>query len=113
MRASAGISRSNGKPAYRCRHGHTSAARPEPGRPKNSYVREDQIVPHLAALAILLGGDAQALPDGTMQVTAPSEAADLIDQLRTAGITLTYDPDTRTIRTGDSDVVAVTVGQDR
>ena len=104
---------SNGKPAYRCRHGYTSAARPEPGRPKNAYVREDQILPHLAALAILLGGDNQALPDRTMQVTAPGEAAGLIDQLRTAGITLTYDPDTRTIRTGDSDVLSVTVGQDR
>jgi site-specific DNA recombinase len=102
---------SNGKPAYRCRHGHTSAARPEPGRPKNTYIREDQILPHLAALAILLSGDGQALPAGAMQVTAPGEAAGLIDQLRTAGITFTYDPDTRTIRTSDS--VAVTVGQDR
>jgi Recombinase zinc beta ribbon domain len=27
---------SNGKPAYRCRHGHTTATRPEPGRPKNT-----------------------------------------------------------------------------
>jgi site-specific DNA recombinase len=103
----------NGKPVYRCRHGHTSAARPDPGRPKNTHVREDQILPHLATLAILLSSDHQALPDGTMQVTAPGEAAGLIDHLRTAGITLTYDPDTRTIRTGDSDSVAVTVGQDR
>jgi hypothetical protein len=46
-----------------------------------------------------------------MQVTAPGQAAGLIDQLRTAGITFAYDPDTRTIRTSDS--VAVTVGQDR
>ena len=48
-----------------------------------------------------------------MQVTAPAETAGLIDQLRTAGVILTYDPDTRTIRTGDSDPVAVTVGRDR
>jgi len=48
-----------------------------------------------------------------MQVTAPGETAGLIDQLRSSGITLTYDPDTRTIRTGDRDSVAVTVGQDR
>jgi site-specific DNA recombinase len=47
---------SNGKPAYRCRHGYTSAARPRPGRPANTYVREDQIMPHLAAIAILLVG---------------------------------------------------------
>ena len=46
-----------------------------------------------------------------MQITAPGEAALLIDQLRTSGITLTYDPDTRTLRTGDS--AAVTVGQNR
>jgi site-specific DNA recombinase len=48
---------SNGKPAYRCRHGHTTATRPEPGRPKNTSIREDQILPHLAAVAILLGRD--------------------------------------------------------
>ena len=41
---------SNGKPAYRCRHGYTSAMRPDPARPKNIYIREDQILPHLAAL---------------------------------------------------------------
>jgi hypothetical protein len=46
-----------------------------------------------------------------MQITAPGRAAGLIDQLRTAGITLTYNPDTRTIRSSDS--AAVTVGQDR
>jgi hypothetical protein len=44
-----------------------------------------------------------------MQVTNPGETADLIDQLRTAGITLTHDPDTRTIRTGDRDSLAITV----
>ena len=33
---------SNGKPAYRCRYGHTSATGTDPGRPKNTYVREDQ-----------------------------------------------------------------------
>ena len=49
---------SNGRPAYRCRHGYTSATRPEPGRPGNTYVREDQILPYLAAIAILLAGPA-------------------------------------------------------
>jgi site-specific DNA recombinase len=51
---------SNGKPAYRCRHGYTSAAAPDPGRPKNLYVREDQILPRLAALGILHAGDGPA-----------------------------------------------------
>ena len=97
---------SNGKPAYRCRHGYTSASSPDSRRPGNTYVREDQILPHLAALAILLGDD-------TTQVTAPCQASGLIDRLRTARITLTYDPDTRTIRTGASDAVAVTIGQGR
>ena len=113
MRAADGSAWSNGKPAYRCRHGYSSAARPENGRPKNAYLREAQILPHLAALAMLLRGGDQARPDGTMQVNAPGEAAGLIDRLRTAGITLTYDRGTRAIRSGDSDAVAVTIGQDR
>ena len=49
---------SYGRPAYRCRHGYASATVPDPARPKNTYVREDQILPHLAALAILLAGPA-------------------------------------------------------
>ena len=104
---------SNGKPAYRCRHGHTSAARPEPGRPKNTYVREDQILPHLAAVAILLARGSQANGDGTRQLTTPAETAGLIDQLRTAGVILTYDPGTLTIRTRDDNPIAVTMGRNR
>jgi site-specific DNA recombinase len=45
---------SNGKPAYRCRHGHTSAMTPDPERPKNTYIREDKLLPHLPALHLLL-----------------------------------------------------------
>ena len=45
---------SNGKPAYRCRHGHTTAVKPDPGRPKNANVREDRILPHLPALHLQL-----------------------------------------------------------
>jgi hypothetical protein len=56
---------SNGKPAYRCRDGYTSAARPESGRPGNTYVREDQILPHLAVIAILRRRD-QAPSVGAM-----------------------------------------------
>jgi site-specific DNA recombinase len=37
---------SNRRPAYRCRHGHTTASSPDSGRPKNAYIREDRIVPH-------------------------------------------------------------------
>jgi site-specific DNA recombinase len=106
---------SNGSPAYRCRHGHTSATRPEPGRHGNIYVREDQILPHLAAIAILLA-DPAGKPcrgnRGLAQVTGPADTAALIDQLRGAGIVLTYDPDGRTLRTGDHDVPSVTIGKD-
>ena len=49
---------------------------------------------------------------GTTQIMAPDETAALIDQLRTAGITLTYDPDTRTLHTSDSNIAAVAVSQD-
>jgi site-specific DNA recombinase len=44
----------NNLPGYRCRHGHTSAQRATPGRPKNLYVREDHILASLPAhLAVL------------------------------------------------------------
>jgi len=56
---------SNGKPAYRCRHGHTSATRARPGRPGNTYVREDHILPHLAVIAMLLAGPPATLPART------------------------------------------------
>jgi site-specific DNA recombinase len=47
---------SNGKAAYRRRHGHTSATPPDPARPKNAYVREDRILAHLPTLHLLLTG---------------------------------------------------------
>jgi site-specific DNA recombinase len=95
-------------------HGHASATAPGPGRAKSTCVREDQILPHLAAIAILLRGSGQA-PSRSVrnvaQVTTPARAADLIDSLRTAGVILTYDPDQRTLRCQDH--VAVTIGNDR
>jgi len=38
---------SNGKAAYRCRHGRTSVTAPDPSRPKNTYIREDKLLPYL------------------------------------------------------------------
>ena len=105
---------SNGKPACRCRHGYTSATRPELARPKNTYVREDQILPHLAAIAILIhrprrtGAGARR---SLARVTTPARAADLIDSLRTAGVILTYDPGQQTLRRNDD--TAVTIGNGR
>ncbi len=104
---------SNGRPAYRCRHGYTSATRPDPARPKNVYVREDQIMPHLGALAILLAGHehAQDHPRQASQLTGPAQAAELIDHLRSTGCTLTYDPRLRTLHTDTKDSIAVTIGR--
>ncbi len=45
---------SNGKAAYRCRHGYTTASLPDPDRPKKAHVREDRILPHLGALYALM-----------------------------------------------------------
>jgi site-specific DNA recombinase len=91
-----------GRPAYRCRHGYTSATAPDSARPRNTYVREDQILPHLAALAILLAGPApkpaRSSRGGRAQLTRPAGTAVLIDQLNANGTVLTYHPDDRTLR---------------
>ena len=53
---------SNGKAAYRRRHGRTSAMAPNSSRPKNTYVREDKLLPHLPALYLLLSPAALRAP---------------------------------------------------
>jgi site-specific DNA recombinase len=106
---------SYGRPAYRCRHGYSSATVPDPARPRNTYLREDQILPHLAAIAILLAGDSSEPGPGNRsqgQLTGPACTADLIDQLRAAGTVLTYDPDEKTVRAGDRDAPAVVITED-
>ena len=92
---------SNGKAAYRCRHGHTSAASPDPGRPKNAYVREDRILPRLAALHLLLAGAPGRRRRRTRSGTDVRSAVgqeDAITYLRVRGITLTWDQDAGTLR---------------
>jgi hypothetical protein len=86
---------SNGRSAYRCRHGYSSATVPDPARPKNTYLREDQILPHLAALSIL--STDRGTPDRARQanITAPAQIADLIDRLHATDTVLTS-PTTRT-----------------
>jgi site-specific DNA recombinase len=78
---------SNGHPAYRCRHGYTSATRPDSTRARTSYIREDQILPHLAALAILLASHepVPGRPGQAGQIASPAQAAELIDHLRSSG----------------------------
>jgi len=105
---------SNGKPAYRCRHGHPSSARPDPNRPKNAYVREDQILPHLSAMAILLA-DYDLIPrprqPGDVRTTPPGDTADLIERLRERRLTLTYDPLRKTLRSDTQDPIAIAIGR--
>jgi hypothetical protein len=91
---------SNGKPAYRCRHGRTTASAPDPGRPGNAYVREDRILPRLPTLHVLLTGPGDSESDGQRRrrtrrgidtrYQASPEA--VIAYLREQAITLTYDP---------------------
>ena len=101
---------SNGKPAYRCRHGHTTATHPDPTRPRNAYIREDQILPRLPALGILIGAPARSSRKrGTAHSPAPAGAAHLISYLRVKGITLTYDPDEHTLRADTHGLASVTI----
>jgi hypothetical protein len=104
---------SHGRPAYRCRHGYSSAVIPDPARPKSTYLREDQVLPHLAAIAILRAGS--GIPDRARQagITAPAQVADLIDQLRADGVVLTYDPQERTLRADGHGTLSVTTGKNR
>ena len=87
---------SNGNAAYRCRHGRTSATGPDPGQPKNAYIRQDRILAHLPALRLLLP---QAKPliarrrrtrrgADVRSAAGPHEA---VEYLRAREIGLTYD----------------------
>jgi hypothetical protein len=81
----------------------------------NTYVREDQILPHLAAIAILLAGPPRTPARGNRrpaQATGPDGTAALIDQLRAGGVVLTYDPQGRTLRARGRDALSVTIGKD-
>jgi len=95
---------SNGKPAYRCRHGHTTASAPDPDRAGNAYIREERILRHLPAVHLLLTGPA----DGTRRrrtrrgtdarpAASPQEA---IGYLRANEIVLTYDQATGNLLAG-------------
>ncbi|NKZ02778.1 hypothetical protein [Actinomadura latina] len=77
-------------------------------RPKNLYVREDHILPHLPAPHLLLTGPSESVPDG-----ASPDPKEAIDHLRTRKITLTYEPETRTLRTGTPREVKITIDQKR
>jgi site-specific DNA recombinase len=86
---------SNAKPAYRCRHGRTSAMAPDPSRPKNTYVREDELLPHLPALYRLFTTPAVRARRRTRagaDVRDTVSPGEVIRYLRTHEITLTWNP---------------------
>jgi hypothetical protein len=86
-------------------------SRPRPAR--DTYVREDQILPHLAAISVLLAGSAGTPGRGSCGVTPVTGAADtagLIDRMRADGLVLTYDPGDQTLRAGSLDAPPVTIG---
>ena len=95
---------SNGKPAYRCRHGHTTASAPDPDRAGNAYIREDRILRHLPAVHLLLTRPAgetrrRRTRRGTdaRPAASPQEA---IGYLRANEIVLTYDQATGNLLVG-------------
>ena len=100
---------SNGKPAYRCRHGHTTASSRGPDRLRNAYIREDRILPHLPALHLRLTGPAvqqrrQRTRRG-LDVRPQASPEDVIRYLRERQITLTYDPAVGTLNAGTAEAI--------
>jgi hypothetical protein len=98
-----------GKPAYRCRHGHTTASRPGPDRVKNAYIREDRILPHLPALHLQLTEPAvpqrrQRTRRG-LDVRPQASPEDVIRYLRERQITLTYDPAAGRLNAGTAEAI--------
>jgi hypothetical protein len=99
---------SNGKAAYRRRHGHTSAAAPDPGRPKNAYIRKDRTLEHLPALHLLLtrAESPQMHRRRTrhgIDVRTALSPQDAIQFFRENQIALIYDQATGTLRADKSE----------
>jgi site-specific DNA recombinase len=103
------------RPAYRCRHGYSSAVTPNPARPKNAYVREDHILPHLPALHARLTATAplanqrRRTPRGD-EIARPVSAENVTGYLRAREITLSYDPRTAILRADTPDAVTAVIG---
>ena len=105
---------SHGSPAYRCRHGHTSAKIPDTNH-VNAFVRERDIlarlpllhtlmmgtlIPPAAARTITTASGTTAKASTNTAAITPSTAIhpeEVIDELRQRGLVLSYDPRTRTL----------------
>jgi hypothetical protein len=74
----------------------------------------DQILLHLAAIAILLADPPRTSARENRRparVTGSATTAFLIDRLRADGVVLTYDPQDRTLRADGHDTLSVTIGK--
>jgi site-specific DNA recombinase len=107
----------NNRPAYRCRHGYSSAVTPDPARPKNAYVREDRILPHLLALHASVTAEAPAAGRRRrrtrrgVEVACPVSTEDVVGYLRSREITVTYEPHTESLRADSLDAVTTVIGR--
>lgn len=91
---------SNGRAAYRCRHGHSSATPRDATRTPNAYVREDQVLARLPALHLMRTGDHIA-PD----------PAGALARLRADGIGLIYDQNGRTLTAATDKNERIAIGR--
>jgi site-specific DNA recombinase len=107
---------SNGKPAYRCRHGHTSAIRPDPARPKNpTFLPEEIVLGQLPALHSRLtsaqpvgaGRSRRRTRRGTDVIAQKADTACIIGYLRERRVTLTWDQDAATLRAGTRQAITI------
>jgi site-specific DNA recombinase len=105
---------SNGKAAYRCRHGHTSATGPDPRREKNAYIREDCALEHLPALHLLL---TRAEPRRVrrrrtrrgVDVQPVLSPQDAVRFFRESQIALVYDQATGTLQAHNSETAKIII----
>ena len=68
---------------------------PDPSRPRNTYIREDKLLPHLPALHLRLTTPAVRARRRTRagaDVTGTASPGEVIGYLREHEITLTWDP---------------------
>ena len=107
----------NNRAAYPCRHGYSSASTLDPARPKNLYIREDRILPHLPALGALLIV-AEHAPERRRRrtrrganISRPVTEEHAISYLRACEIPLTYDPRTGTLQADSPKGVKTIIAQ--
>lgn len=98
---------SNGKAAYRCRHGHTTASTRGPGPAHERLHPRGPDLPHLPALHLLLsepaGGQRRRRTRRGIDARYQPGPEDVIRYLRERQITLTYDPAAGTLDAGTAE----------